>query len=79
MTTREEWDNYTDDEKFQSLQLTEKDNAEMRSVLEEVPECPQHGFCLPHAREWIKYAVYQKGQEAQKFLAQYPLIFGGSK
>lgn len=54
MTSRAEWDAMTDDEKFQSLRLTEKDNADMRKVLKEIPECKAHGFCLPHFRSWIQ-------------------------
>lgn len=52
--TREEWDGYSPDEQFQYMQLIEKEAADQRSVLEEIPECPNHGFCLPYFRDWIR-------------------------
>lgn len=54
MLSRAEWDTYSDEEKFQYVQLGDKDNEDMRKVLELIPECPAHGFCLPHMTDWIK-------------------------
>lgn len=57
--SRAEWDTYTDEEKFLYVQLADKDNDNMREVLELIPECPDHGFCLPHMKGWIKARISQ--------------------
>lgn len=54
MITREEWDEYSDDEKFQYAQLTDGENERMKKVLRLIPECPHHGWCLSHMEDWIK-------------------------
>lgn len=59
MVTRQEWDWYTDDEKFQYVQLSDKDIEDKDAVLHLIPECTVHGFCLPHIKDWIKYHVRQ--------------------
>lgn len=76
MTSRAEWDAMTDDEKYRSLQLTEQDNAEMRRVLKEIPECPAHGFCLPHFSNWIRT---QQGLEPHKSEAMLNFDLAASK
>lgn len=52
--TREEWNAMTPEEQWQHIAFLEKDNDDMRTVLSEIPECPHHGFCLPHFRNWIR-------------------------
>lgn len=54
MTTRHEWDALSADEQFEYMQLTECENVDLRGVLNELPECPDHGFCLPYFRDWIR-------------------------
>jgi hypothetical protein len=53
MTSPEEWNALFADDRLKSLQLTEQDNEHMRSVLEQIPPCPQHGFCLQWFTHWI--------------------------
>jgi len=54
MITRAEWDAYTDEQKWEYTQMTDKQNDAMTEVLNLIPECPEHGFCLPHMSDWIK-------------------------
>lgn len=54
LTTRAQWDAFTEEEKWTLYSLTEKSEADMKAVLQESPECPDHGFCLPFKRQWIR-------------------------
>jgi len=38
------------------LKITEKILTERERVLKAIPECPDHGECVPHALEWIEKA-----------------------
>lgn len=51
--TRVEWDTYTPQQQFDYVQLCEAELAEANRVLAEIPDCPVHGACMPHYREWI--------------------------
>lgn len=64
MITRQEWDGYTDDEKFQYVQVSDKAIEDRERVLRLVPECRYHGFCLPHISEWITYHLRQDQRAA---------------
>ena len=35
------------------LAVTDAILAERQRVLEAIPQCEEHGFCVPHALEWI--------------------------
>lgn len=39
------------------LKVTDELLAERERVLRAIPECPQHGPCVPHALEWIEKAT----------------------
>lgn len=53
MITREEWNTYSDDEKWLLLTLNLKSVEEYEQLLNLIPECPDHGFCIPHMRQWL--------------------------
>lgn len=36
------------------LELTDKLYNDMRRVIQAIPECPEHGECIPHAMDWIE-------------------------
>ena len=38
------------------LKVTDKILVERERVLKAVPECPDHGECVPHALDWIEKA-----------------------
>lgn len=38
------------------LKLTDKLYNALREVIKAIPECPEHGECIPHALEWIEKA-----------------------
>lgn len=58
MIDRHEWDRYSADEQFEYLQLTEKRIVELEKILDIIPECPEHGGCIPHAVVWVERMVY---------------------
>lgn len=53
MITREEWNTYSDDEKWKYVELQEMHADDCENLLKLIPECPPHGFCIPHMRQWI--------------------------
>lgn len=57
MITREEWDSYTDEEKWHFVRYGEQDLEGYKKILERIPECPAHGFCKPHMWDWITRAL----------------------
>lgn len=61
--TRAEWDALTDDEQYQAYSVAEDLLQGAQDVLREVPECPDHGFCLPYFRDWIRE---QQGKPSEK-------------
>ena len=36
------------------LKISDKLLIERDKLLAEIPQCPEHGACIPHAREWIR-------------------------
>jgi len=38
----------------EEIKVTEHLAAMYKSVLDEIPECPAHGSCVPHAIDWIR-------------------------
>lgn len=62
--TRQEWDSYTNDEKYKYVTTLEKLISERERVLNTIPECPIHGAgCVPHAVEWVKRRVAAEKEE----------------
>lgn len=41
---------------LEDLDVTKKLLAQRQRVLDEIPACPRHGECVPHALEWIELA-----------------------
>lgn len=41
------------------LEITEKLLQHREMVLRTIPECPAHGYCVPHAIEWIEKQLTQ--------------------
>jgi len=44
----------------EALGVTDKILAERQRVLEAIPQCEEHGFCVPHALEWIADRINEK-------------------
>ncbi len=47
------WDQMTADEQFEYVRLVETLLSNRDELLKAIPECPEHGECIPHALEWI--------------------------
>lgn len=41
------------EQKDQEIVVTEKLLCDRSDVLKMIPECKEHGFCLPHCENWI--------------------------
>lgn len=39
------------------LKVTEKLLSDRQSLLEAIPQCPDHGLCVTHAIEWVNRHV----------------------
>lgn len=63
MITRAEWDSYTDEEKWIFASTTDQLLEADDKVLRLIPECPRHGYCLPHYSDWIKARLEPINQE----------------
>lgn len=44
------------------LSVTEKLLQERQKLLDAIPECSEHGKCVPHALEWIKAITSDKAK-----------------
>jgi len=44
----------------EALAITDTILAERQRILEAIPQCEEHGFCVPHALEWITDRINEK-------------------
>ena len=59
--TREEWDKLSPDQQFEYYYWRDFACEHYEHVMQEIPECPEHGhLCTAHAVDWVRSVVQAK-------------------
>lgn len=51
---RNEWDALSPDEQYELYLVTDHLLERHMELLSLIPECPEHGQCISHAKEWVE-------------------------